>query len=112
MRVKASIIIPALLALASCGSAQQNETERGEAEAADIEAAIMQGRTTARAFINIDPTDTFALQNALLEARARQSEHVTAGRRAHAEAFDTAFIHTLRAVSPDVARAVESADSK
>ncbi len=102
------------LSLCSCGSSS-GETdsataviEQGEGEAADIEAAIMQGRTAAREFIDADPADTLALQAKLLDARAIQSRYVTAGKREHAEAFDTAFIHTLRAVRPEVARSIES----
>lgn len=111
MRVKASIILSTLLALASCSPAADKETEQGEAAAAGVEAAIMQGRTAARAFINMDPADTMAIQAKLLEARAAQSKYIIAGKRDHAEAFDTAFLRTLKAVSPDVANAVETAQS-
>ena len=68
----------------------------------------MQGRTAARSFLDADPSDTLALQDKLLEARAIQSKYVTAGQHDHAEAFDTAFIHTLRAAKPEVARAIEA----
>lgn len=105
-----SISAAACLSLSACGGsdATTDRIELGEAENADIEAAIMQGRTAARKFLDADPSDTFALQDKLLEARATQSEYVRAGRPKHAEAFDTAFIHTLRAAKPDVARAIEA----
>ncbi|MBD5231412.1 MAG: hypothetical protein HDS66_04560 [Bacteroidales bacterium] len=92
----------------ACSSPDTKQIEQGEAESADIETAIMQGRTAARSFLDADPSDTLALQDKLLEARAIQSKYVTAGQHDHAEAFDTAFIHTLRAAKPEVARAIEA----
>lgn len=108
--ILASLLAAGAVMLASCGSsdsATDSMIVTGEAEQADVEAAIIEGRTAARALINVPATDTLALQNKLLEARASQSKYVTAGNTRHAEAFDTAFIQTLRAVRPDVARAVE-----
>lgn len=102
--------IPLLAAslLASCsGKSSQEGADTAQNEAADIEAAVMQGRTAARAFLDADTTDTLAIQSRLLEARAIQSRYITAGKTDYAEAFDTAFIHTLRAANPAVARAVE-----
>lgn len=72
-----------------------------------METAVSDGRVAARALINLNPTDTLAIQTALIDARSRQSEYVTSGKKDAAEAFDTAFIHTLRAVRPEVAAAVE-----
>lgn len=99
----------AALALTACSSGGDNNTtaEGNEKAPTDIETAVNDGRIAARALINIDPTDTLAVQTALIDARSRQSEYVTAGKKDAAEAFDTAFIHTLRAVSPKVATEIE-----
>lgn len=69
--------------------------------------AVNKGRLAARALINVAADDTLGMQSKLLEARAIQSSYLTAGRKAQAEVFDTAFIHTLRAVRPDIAREIE-----
>lgn len=106
--MKKAIILLALPLLCACSSKDVKQVENGEAESANIEAAIMEGRTAARSFISADPADTFALQKKLVEARAIQSKYIQAKHPEHAEAFDSAFIGTLRAVNPDVARSIEA----
>lgn len=103
------------VALASCGEsgeAAADSIAAGEAAQANVEAAIMEGRTAARSFLAADPADTMAMQGKLLEARSIQSKYVTAGRKEVAEAFDTAFIHTLRAVRPGLAERIEAVYGK
>ncbi|MCM1005020.1 MAG: hypothetical protein NC402_01850 [Prevotella sp.] len=102
-----TIVITALFASCSGsdnaqadGSASLTEEQRNE--------AANKGATAARAIINA--TDSLEIQAKLLDARAKQSEYVTQKRAAEAEVFDTAFIHTLRAVRPDIAKEIESQD--
>jgi len=99
-----------IMILCACSGTDQDKIKESEAAQADINTAIMEGRTAARAFINVDPTDTLTLHTLLIDARAKHSKYVTRGLNNQAQAFDTAFIHTLRAASPEVARAVEQSD--
>ncbi len=88
----------------SCGRAAETRFEHGEEDAADVEAAMMQGREAARIFINRKWNDTAELQRNLLEARARRCVYDTAGRKASAAAFDSGFVSTIRTVNPEIAR--------
>lgn len=102
-------------ALAACGGSADKaveETENGEAARASVEAAMMEGRTAARAFLSQDVADTMAMQQKLLDARAMQSKYITSGHKEAAQAFDTAFVHTLRAARPELASAIEESYSK
>lgn len=94
--------------MAACGT----KTDKGEEAAADIEAAMIEGREAARKFLNRPWKDTTELQSQLLEARAGQSKYVTTGRPRCAATYDSAFVSTLRTVKPDVARELEKASRK
>lgn len=107
MKIAACLLPLSILIFPSCSGKQAKEIEKGEGEQATLEAAIMEGRRAARPFLNCDTTDTLGMQALLLDARAKQSQYIMEGKTDRAEAFDTAFIHTLRAVNPPVARAVE-----
>lgn len=99
---RCSIIIAAsVVALASCTVACGNN--KAQESEADIEAAMMMGREAARTLVNRKWTDTIELQNYVLEARAKQSELVMAGRPKGAEAFDSAFVTTVKTVNPSLA---------
>ena len=50
--------------------------EKGESAMAVVEAAMMEGRNAARVFLSQDPTDTMAMEQKLLNARAIQSRYV------------------------------------
>ncbi len=91
-----------VIAFAACSG-----TERTEAVTAQIEAAQMEGREAAREFVNAEWPDTMALQKKLLEVRSRQSKYVEKKQPEAAAAFDTAFVHTLRTVRPDIARELD-----
>lgn len=103
-------IIPSLAAAlslivsASCSSC--SETEHTEGITAEITAAQMEGRSAARIFINHKWNDTIQLQHRLLEAKSRQSKYLIDGKPECAAAFDSAFISTVRAVRPDLARSI------
>lgn len=96
------IIIGALAILPGCQG-----TERTEAITAEITAAQMEGRTAARDFIHQDWRDTSVVAMRLDTIERRKSRFVDDGKKECAEAYDTAFINTLRAVKPDLSRAVE-----
>ncbi len=96
----------ALLSLASCNS---KSVEQSEETAAEIEAAQLEGREAARVFLNRPWHDTISLQARLLEARAGQSKYVRAKKPRCAEAYDSAFVSTLRTVNWSVARELEIA---
>lgn len=87
-----------LLMAACSGAGRGNEAE------AEVEAAMIEGREAARIFVNRPWRDTIELQRKLLEARSRRAKFDTAGQKKAAEAFDSAFISTIRTVNPDIAR--------
>lgn len=103
----ASLGVASLLIMpAACGG---NKANKGGEDAADIEAAAMEGREAARIFLNRQWRDTIELQRQLLEARAKQSKFSGAGKQQSAAAFDSAFVSTLRTVNPSVAHELEEA---
>lgn len=87
------------LALQSCSG-----TERTEAVTADITAAQMQGRNSARDIINRHWSDTTELMKAMRSARAAKCRFDSTGHPECAAAFDSAFIGTIRAVRPGLER--------
>lgn len=99
-----------VLMLGACSRSAREGQDSGAQVRSDVEAAIMEGRTAARSFINTEGLDTMAIQEKLMDARARQSSYASSHQREAAEAFDTAFISTLRTVRPDLARDIESAN--
>lgn len=98
----------AVIASASCSKKEAETTEQNEETRAEIEAAMMQGRTAAREFVNKEWTDTLELMNHLLKAKAQQSTYVINKRPKSAEAFDSAFISTVRSVDPQLAATITS----
>ena len=108
--MKTSVIISAFAtaAISLCAACSScSETEHTEGITAEITAAQMEGRSAARAFVSNDWKDTIQLQHRLLEARSRQSKYIIDGKPECAAAFDSAFISTIRAVRPDLARSIK-----
>lgn len=95
-----------LLLLASCGAGEEKYTEQTELEKAEIEAAMMQGRNAARDFVNREWKDTIELMRNLLEVRATHSQYSSGRNPRQAEAFDSGFISTVRAVDPRMAESI------
>lgn len=91
------------------GGVSCNKTQTAGETAAALEEARIDGREAARIFVNRPWKDTVELQCQLLEARAKQSKYVTAGRKQSAAVFDSAFVSTLRTVRPEMARELEKA---
>ncbi len=99
-----SLMIPAV----ACSKQEAARTESAEETEAEIEAAMMQGRSTAREFLNQEWKDTLQLMQHLLKAKSVQSEYVINKRPKAAEAFDSAFISTIRSVDPQLATTITS----
>ncbi|MCH5232413.1 MAG: hypothetical protein J1E78_02160 [Muribaculaceae bacterium] len=95
------IIIP-LFFLQAC-----KETEKTEGITAQITAAQMEGRRAAGVILGPQWTDSVKLQRALLDAKAKQSQYIINGKSQCAEAFDSAFISTIRTVNPQLARKLQ-----
>lgn len=96
-RILSSILVlSAVIGLASCA-----QTERAEGVTAEIEAAQMEGRRAARRFLAASPADTAATGAALRDVRARSDSYRKIEKAECAAAFDSAFVGTIRAVSPD-----------
>lgn len=93
------------LSIWSCG--KMKNIEKGEETQAEIEAAMMDGRSAAREFINKTWNDSIELQNHLLEARTQRIPYDTVDKPHCRAAFDSAFVSTIRTVRPDIAKALE-----
>lgn len=116
MRLR-KLIIPAVVGAFAISSAfscskEIKKTEQAEETEAEIEAAMMQGRTTAREFVNTQWSDTLELMNHLLKAKAKQSQYVINKKPRSAEAFDSAFISTVRSVDPELAATIATQRAK
>ena len=86
-----SLALMILFSLPSCKGWKKG-IEKGEETQAEIEAAMMDGRSAAREFINKRWTDTIELQNHLLEARTKRIPYDTVDKPHCRDAFDSAFV--------------------
>ncbi len=99
------ISLPLLLILPAVASSCAR-TEKTEAVTADIVAAQMEGRNAAREFIRRDWHDTTGIHRSLDNVRTQRLKYDTIGRNDCSEAFDSAFISTIRTVKPDLANKI------
>lgn len=103
-------IIACLAALAifcsmtACSSKGEQAEVKEETEQI-IEAAHNEGREAAREFVNRPWSDTLELQHRLIEASSKRAKYDSLPQSR--EAFDSAFVSTVRAVRPDVARELD-----
>lgn len=67
----------------------------------------MEGRNAAGNVLAVNESDSIELQKALIEAKARQSKYVIAGKTKSGEAFDSTFISTIRTVNPELAKKIK-----
>lgn len=93
------LFVSSFLILNSC-----KETEKTEAITAEITAAQMEGRRAAGIILGPEWQDSTKLQKALIEAKTIQSRYIIEGKPKCAEAFDSAFISTIRTVNPSLAK--------
>lgn len=108
--MKSSVVINAIIGLifpvmSSCSGCA--ETEHTEEITAEITAAQMEGRSAARSFVNREWKDSTKLQQLLIEAKSRRGKYIDEGKPECAAAYDSAFISTIRAVRPELARSIE-----
>jgi len=103
----AATAFSSLSLLGSCGSKGAGDTEKAEETEAEIEAAMMEGRESAKIFINRKWADTTELQKNILEARSRRARYDTVDKPKCSAAYDSAFVSTIRTVSPDVAAQIK-----
>ena len=85
-----------------------SETEKTEAITAEITAAQMEGRRAAGKILAPEWQDTVKLQHALLDAKVKQSKYILEGKKECADAFDSAFISTIRTVNPRLAKKIRN----
>lgn len=96
--MKHLLISAALLTLAAACTSPSQRKANHEAEA--------EARKAAEAVLAIDtvePVDSFALERAILEAKATQSLYIAAGNQEAADNFHRAFSATIRERKPDLA---------
>ena len=99
--MKGFLLFLILTVIIVCGCSR---TEKTEAITAEITAAQMEGRRAAGLILGPEWKDTAQLQKALIEAKVKQSKYIIEGKQKCAEAFDSTFISTIRAVNPDLAK--------
>lgn len=98
----ASIVVGAVISLASCGN--NSKKEEGQTETPqEIETAVMEARGAARKVVNLVFQDSMQLQNCVLEANALKSKYQIEHKPKCEAAFDSAFIATIRVTRPDLA---------
>ena len=96
------ITVAALAATVLTGCSNNGDGTSIKEEAAQIEAAHLEGREAARPFINRHFKDSMELQLELVKAGATRSKYDSLPQcRA---AYDSAFISTVRTVNPEVAK--------
>ena len=99
--MKHSLITSALLLVAlatACSGASQRQANH---------VAEAEGRKAAEAVLAIDtvePVDSFALERAILEAKAVQSRYISAGNQEAADNFHRAFSTIIGERKPDLAQ--------
>ena len=98
------LLLVLLLSLSGIGC---SKTDKGEETAAQIEAAMMQGREAARIFVNRNWPDSTELRARLNAVRAHRSHYDTLGLRRSAEAFDSGFVSTIRTINPEIAKQIK-----
>ena len=94
------IAASAIIMLPLCGC---SNTDKGEEAAAQVEAAMMEGREAARVFVNRNWPDTVQLRASLEKARSQRARYDTLGLKRCAEAYDSGFVSTIRTINPKIA---------
>ena len=105
MAKKTGIFLASIVALMSASCSSKGEQAEVKEEAAQIEAAHIDGRETARVFISRQYKDSLELQHQLVESDSRRSKYDSLPRCL--AAFDSAFISTVRTVRPEVAEELQ-----
>lgn len=105
-RLLPGALFVASMTLAACS---EKAEQVAAAETADqIEEAKIAGRNEAKRIITKNYNDTLELQMQLLEARSVSSRYDIEGKPRCREAFDSAFVATIRTVRPELANSLTS----
>ena len=88
------IAVVAMVGASSCEQSKKNEAARERA---------LQAVEMVLAVDTVQPVDSFALEHAILMAKAVESEYQIAGDEETAEAFREAFEETLSERNPELA---------
>lgn len=96
-----------LLGAASCGGGSKDGEGAVKETEAQIDSAKNAGREAARKIIVTEWRDSMQFQNAVLEARAEKSRYEMAKQSQCVAAFDSAFVSTIRATRPDLAKQLQ-----
>ena len=88
------IAVVAMVGTSSCEQSKKNEAARERA---------LQAVEMVLAVDTVQPVDSFALEHAILMAKAVESEYQIAGDEETAEAFREAFEETLSERNPELA---------
>ena len=105
--MKHLLISAALLALAAACTSPSQRKANHEAEA--------EARKAAEAVLAIDtvePVDSFALERAILEAKATQSRYIAAGNQEAADNFHRTFSANIKASKPSNDKALNLHDAE
>lgn len=103
--IPGAISIAFLLTFQACA-----ETEKTEEITAEITAAQMEGRRAAGKILGPEWKDSTQLQIALMEAKSAQSRYLIDGHPKAAEAFDSAFLSTIRTVNPSLEKKIRKTE--
>lgn len=104
LRKKFPVLISIWVALVMTMCVACGKTEHTEAITAEITAAQIEGRRAGAQVAGPEWKDTTKLQKALLDAKSKQSKYLIEGKPQCAEAFDSAFISTIRTINPNLAK--------
>ncbi len=85
---KIALLCLAAIALASCGNSEEQKSSK-EPVKPDIKEIDSLASSAAKRIASIEITDTFALQGAIMEARAERSAYAIKGDRESALAYDS-----------------------
>lgn len=99
LTITAAALSAAAILLSGCSS--KGEQAAAKEEAAQIEAAHIDGREAARAFLGRQFKDSLEIHAELVRAGSRRA-HYDSLPRSQA-AYDSAFISTIRTVNPALA---------
>ena len=92
--------------LSGCSNTEKTEGITAEEMAEQMEAA-KEGREAAKAIIRHEWTDSMKLQEAVIDARSKNSKYEVEGKTGCKASFDSAFFHTIRTVRPDLADKIQ-----
>lgn len=97
-----ALLLATASVMVSCTS--KSDSKADAEDPAQIENARNEGREAARSFINRTFKDSLEMQQEMVEAGIRRTKYDSLPRSR--EAFDSAFISTIRTVRPEVAEAL------